>query len=123
MQEVCLRLMGKKLLVALAMEGKFASEGLQAIDGDDDLLTAMARELVQNRGIGESADSVWRRLGALRPTTLHSVEPQSASSNENAGKSAMTDTLPDSSNAARAEAIISRTRLSRGARTGQLSLF
>src|SRR5581483_103819 len=62
MQEVCLRLMGKKLLVALAMEGKFASEGLQAIDGDDDMLTAMARELVENRGIGESADSVWRRL-------------------------------------------------------------
>jgi superfamily II DNA or RNA helicase len=69
MQEVCLRLMGKKLLVALAMEGKFASEGLQAIDGDDDMLTAMARELVQNKGIGESADSVWRSLGALRPTT------------------------------------------------------
>ena len=66
MQEVCLRLMGKKLLVALAMEGKFASEGLQAIDGDDDMLTAMARELVQNKGIGESADSVWRSLGALR---------------------------------------------------------
>ena len=42
MQEVCLCLMGKKLLVALAMEGKFASEGVQAIDGDDDLLTAMA---------------------------------------------------------------------------------
>ena len=54
MQEVCLRLMGKKLLVALAMEGKFASEGLQAIDGDDDMLTAMARELVENKGIGES---------------------------------------------------------------------
>ena len=53
MQEVCLRLMGKKLLVALAMEGKFASEGLQAIDGDDDILTAMARELVQNKGIGD----------------------------------------------------------------------
>ena len=53
MQEVCLRLMGKKLLVALAMEGKFTSEGLQAIDGDDDMLTAMARELVENKGIGE----------------------------------------------------------------------
>lgn len=62
MQEVCLRLMGKKLLVALAMEGKFAADGLQAIDGDDDMLTAMARELVENRGIGESADSVWQRL-------------------------------------------------------------
>ena len=67
MQEVCLRLMGKKLLVALAMEGKFASEGLQAIDGDDDMLTAMARELVENKGIGESADSVWRSLQSLRP--------------------------------------------------------
>jgi len=69
MQEVCLRLMGKKLLVVLAMEGKFTSEGLQAIDGDDDMLTAMARELVENKGIGESADSVWRALGQLRPST------------------------------------------------------
>jgi hypothetical protein len=67
MQEVCLRLMGKKLLVALAMEGKFAAEGLQAIDGADDMLTAMARELVENKGIGESAQNVWRSLGQLRP--------------------------------------------------------
>jgi len=64
MQEVCLRLMGKKLLVALAMEGKFASEGLQAIDGDDDILTAMARELVERNGIGETADAVWKALNA-----------------------------------------------------------
>jgi len=69
MQEVCLRLMGKKLLVALAMEGKFTADGLQAIDGDDDMLTAMARELVQNNGIGESADNLWRRVGAFLPTS------------------------------------------------------
>ena len=56
------------------MEGKFASEGLQAIDGDDDMLTAMARELVENKGIGESADSVWRALGQLRPST--SAQPR-----------------------------------------------
>jgi SNF2 family DNA or RNA helicase len=62
LQEVCLRLMGKKLLVALAMEGKFTSEGLQAIDEDDDMLTAMARELVENRGIGEAAESIWKRI-------------------------------------------------------------
>src|SRR5450755_4320785 len=68
MQEVCLRLMGKKLLVAQAMEGKFTSEGFQAIDGDDDMLTAMARELVENKGIGESADSVWRNVQQLRPS-------------------------------------------------------
>ena len=76
MQEVCLRLMGKKLLVALAMEGKFASEGLQAIDGDDDMLTAMARELVENKGIGESADSIWRNVQQLRPSTSALAEEE-----------------------------------------------
>jgi hypothetical protein len=62
MQEACLRLMGKKLLVSLAMEGKFATDGLQAIDDGDDILMAMARELVTEKGIGESADAVWKRL-------------------------------------------------------------
>jgi hypothetical protein len=62
MQEACLRLMGKKLLVSLAMEGKFASDGLQAIDEGDDILMAMARELVTEKGIGESAAAVWREL-------------------------------------------------------------
>ena len=76
MQEVCLRLMGKKLLVALAMEGKFASEGLQALDGDDDMLTAMARELVQNRGIGESADLLWKRVGEFLPSAGSTSEAE-----------------------------------------------
>ena len=62
MQETCLRLMGKKLLVSLAMEGKFATDGLQSIDEGDDILMAMARELVMEKGIGESADAVWKRL-------------------------------------------------------------
>jgi hypothetical protein len=62
MQETCLRLMGKKLLVSLAMEGKFASDSLQAIDEGDDILMAMARELVTEKGIGESADLVWKQL-------------------------------------------------------------
>jgi len=62
MQSSCLRLMGKKLLVALTMEGKFAGEGLQTIDEDDDMLSAMARELVEKNGIGESADAIWRSL-------------------------------------------------------------
>jgi hypothetical protein len=62
MQEACLRLMGKKLLVSLAMEGKFATDGLQAIDEGDDILMAMARELVTEKGIGESADAVWKSL-------------------------------------------------------------
>ena len=76
MQTACLRLMGKKLLVALTMEGKFAGEGLQNIDEDDDMLSAMARELVERNGIGETADAVWKSLNAehqkLFPTTSRS---------------------------------------------------
>ena len=82
MQTACLRLMGKKLLVALTMEGKFAGEGLQNIDEDDDMLSAMARELVERNGIGETADSVWKALSAehqkLFPTTARSVDDESS---------------------------------------------
>ncbi|HLJ90058.1 MAG TPA: helicase-related protein [Candidatus Angelobacter sp.] len=62
MQTKCLRLMGKKLLVALTLEGKFASEGLHDMEDDDDMLSAMARELVQENGIGETADQIWSQL-------------------------------------------------------------
>ncbi len=76
MQTACLRLMGKKLLVALTMEGKFAGEGLQNIDEDDDMLSAMPRELVERNGIGETADAVWKSLNAehqkLFPATSRS---------------------------------------------------
>jgi hypothetical protein len=62
MQESCLRLMGKKLLVSLALEGKFAN--------DDDMLTAMARELVTQKGVGERADNVWRQLQRQTPALV-----------------------------------------------------
>jgi hypothetical protein len=75
MQTSCLRLMGKKLLVALTMEGKFAGEGLQSIDEDDDMLSAMARELVERNGIGETADAIWKALSTehqkLFPANFH----------------------------------------------------
>jgi hypothetical protein len=66
MQETCLRLMGKKMLVAPMMEGKFSGEGLQSLDVDEDLMSAMARELVENDGVGESADQIWRQLDRER---------------------------------------------------------
>ncbi len=65
MQTKCLRLMGKKLLVALTLEGKFAGEGLHDLEEDDDMLAALARELVEENGIGESADAVWSQLKAV----------------------------------------------------------
>jgi hypothetical protein len=70
MQETCLRLMGKKMLVALMMEGKFSGEGLQSLDTDEDLMSAMARELVEKAGVGESADKVWRDLDRERGQLL-----------------------------------------------------
>src|SRR5467141_1063330 len=77
-QESCLRLMGKKLLVSLAMEGKLHAEGLQAMDEDDDLLTAMARELVTRQGVGEQAAEVWRALTKVRTVAGASVIEESA---------------------------------------------
>jgi hypothetical protein len=70
MQETCLRLMGKKMLVALMMEGKFSGEGLQSLDTDEDLMSAMARELVERAGVGASADQMWRRLERERERVL-----------------------------------------------------
>lgn len=65
-QRTCLRLMGRKMLVALVMEGKFSGEGIHSMDAYDDLLAAMARELVEQGGIGESADAVWAELKCER---------------------------------------------------------
>jgi hypothetical protein len=129
MQELCLRLMGKKLLVALAMEGKFASEGLQAIDGDDDMLTAMARELVENKGIGESADSVWKSLQQLRPSTPASLleEPENLAVEQTGDEilatlPLMIESIPSA--AARVEAVsLPRGSSRKGVAPGQMSLF
>ena len=52
--------MGKKMQVSLALEGKLASDGLTAMDDDDDVLTALARELVIEKGISERAAAVWK---------------------------------------------------------------
>jgi hypothetical protein len=63
----CLRLMGRKLLVSMALEGKFSDSGLQSMDDGADLLTTLARELVMNQGVGQSADEVWKALQAQQP--------------------------------------------------------
>jgi hypothetical protein len=79
MQTKCLRLMGKKLLVALTLEGKFAGEGLHDIEDDDDMLAAMARELVQKDGIGETADQIWSQLKEVYdqlPRATHEEMPR-----------------------------------------------
>ncbi|HEX3470428.1 MAG TPA: hypothetical protein VHT28_04515 [Silvibacterium sp.] len=78
-QTTCLRLMGKKMLVALTMEGKFSGEGIHSLESDDDMMSAMARELVERGRVGESADAVWADLKRERGLHLPSrpaPEPQ-----------------------------------------------
>jgi hypothetical protein len=65
------------------MEGKFSGEGLLSLDADDDLMSAMARELVEKAGVGESADSIWRNLekerGQLVPQPPPTTQQESGS--------------------------------------------
>jgi len=65
--------MGRKLLVSMAIEGKFSDSGLQAMDDGADVLTTLARELVMHQGVGQSADEVWK---ALQVQQLQSQAPE-----------------------------------------------
>jgi hypothetical protein len=54
--------MGKKMPVTLMMEGKFSGEGIHSLESDDDMMSAMAHELVERGCVGESAEAVWADL-------------------------------------------------------------
>ena len=107
MQTSCFRLMGKKLLVALTMEGKFAGEGLQSIDEDDDMLSAMARELVERNGIGDTADSVWRAIS----TEHQKLFPTNSGCSDDAASPEMPDILLDTQHAPRVLSMEPSTRV------------
>lgn len=69
-QMACLRLMGRKMLVALMLEGKFSGEGIHSMGIEEDLVAAMARELVEQSDVGQSADAVWQELKRERASQL-----------------------------------------------------
>jgi superfamily II DNA or RNA helicase len=131
MQESCLRLMGKKLLVSLAMEGKFSSEGLQAINDEDDILMAMARELVTEKGIGERADAVWSALQkqqeeafGIRSPEVEGSAPEPGQETELAAPEvAVTPASPLIPLTAPLEAIRPKPSRGGGVLEGQLTLF
>ena len=94
--------MGKKLLVSLAMEGKLQAEGLQAMDEDDDLLTAMARELVTRQGVGEAAAEVWRSLQMQRDEPAPAIPELPPASDEVVQVADVEDLTPWTPSAAKA---------------------
>jgi hypothetical protein len=59
MQEKAMQLMGKKLLAAEALEGKFSSEGLVAMAGDDGIEMALAKGLAET--MDERVDRSWQQ--------------------------------------------------------------
>jgi hypothetical protein len=62
--------------VSLAMEGRLTCDGLQSMEDDEDVLTAMARELVTRHGVGEAAAAVWASLQIDRKSAMPElVEP------------------------------------------------
>ena len=63
-------------LLPLPMEGKLHAVGLQTMDADDDLLTAMARDLVTRQGVGDDAADVWKNLVAQHRGPAVAVEIQ-----------------------------------------------
>jgi hypothetical protein len=69
--------LGKKLLVAMMMEGKFSGEGLDGFEEDDDMMSSMVRELLEEGGVGESADAIWHNLErerALHDSAAYRIE-------------------------------------------------
>jgi len=72
-QEKCVRHMGKKMLVSLMMEGKMSGEGLEDMDDGDDMVTAMVKELLEQGGVGESADDIWKSLERERKVYTDAV--------------------------------------------------
>jgi hypothetical protein len=61
-------LMGKMLSVAHANEGKFNSDGLVAMGGDDGVETALAKSLAEQIDEG-SATRAWQKLGTVEAVT------------------------------------------------------
>jgi len=85
MQSNCIRLMGRKVLVSMMMEGKFSGEGLAGIEEDTDMMSAMARELVEQGGVGETADDVWRQVNQQRQAQFGSALPAPVLSADSVG--------------------------------------
>ena len=66
MQDRAMALMGKKLTAAQSLEGKFASEGLVALAGEDaNVEIALARSLVERMDEGD-ARRMWNKVVSPR---------------------------------------------------------
>ena len=118
----CLRLMGRKLLVSMAIEGKFSDSGLQAMDDGADVLTTLARELVMHQGVGQSADDVWRTLQMQQPQS-QAPEPTTPERVAQQHLISVVRHVPSLVFGRDAPAVAARRRVSAATSSDQLPLF
>ena len=118
----CLRLMGRKLLVSMAIEGKFSDSGLQAMDDGADVLTTLARELVMHQGVGQSADDVWRALQLQQPQS-QAPEPSTPERVAEPPLISVVRHVPSLVFGRDAPALAARRRVSAATSSDQLPLF
>jgi hypothetical protein len=86
MQSRALSLMGRKLVASTSIEGKFTSEGLAALAGDEGTLeTALAKSLVERLN-DTDVGRVWAKLGG-KPveSKLESNEPETGNYDDSEG--------------------------------------
>ena len=124
--------MGRESLVSRAMEGNLSNQGLQALDDDDDMLKAMARELVTHKGVGEKSDALWKQIQQqhtrlLATTSAVAMEPpqQALGEVDLAESGPLYPFQPELAPTGLAQLVLSRPRVARRPRTendAQLSL-
>ena len=68
------------------MEGKFSGEGIHSLESDDDLMSAMARELVERGRVGDSADAVWADLKRERAQHMPAATVSIAAQERESGR-------------------------------------
>lgn len=70
LQETALRLMGAKVKATMALQGRFSSEGLTALCQGEDMMSALAKAIVDGVDGLESAETYWRNQRAAGKETL-----------------------------------------------------
>lgn len=84
MQEAAMTLMGKKMAATAAVSGRFSTEGLAAMAGDDDNIEmAMAKALIEGTGKSGEALRAWDKIVSAPQEIKHAEQPATPASSRN----------------------------------------
>jgi len=75
LQEAALRLMGQKVKATQALQGKFSAEGLVALTQSEDMMSALAKALMNGLEGVDSAEAYWRNARHAGKALAGDAEP------------------------------------------------